>query len=421
VIEVLLLLAQALVAFALCMAAFRARYTFGMAPLFFTLGALECMKYFAVAQMVVDVPHLGYIFPGSVVFYVGSLAVVLVVYAREGLTPTRQLMWALLYVSLAVSLLSVSFYQLLKLPNTKQLMPYDPRLFSISAWWEFIGTLLLLAGVLASIVIYSALRRFRLSFAVRGGITLALVVAADSVLFDIATRGFAALSSPTFVPNMMAKIGMAIVYALLGHLYLRYLESQAPADNSHLHPVGREVVAALTYQRQIADLERELQRDPLTGVFNRRYLQHILPEQVDLDMLRGESTSLLLFDLDRFKAINDQYGHLAGDQALKHMTQVISGLVRRSDSLVRLGGEEFVVLLPSVSTDEARIMAEHMLEVLAASPMSNGGETITLTATIGIASAPADGITLRQLLRIADERMYRGKRSGRNRVVAGDA
>jgi diguanylate cyclase (GGDEF)-like protein len=417
-IGVLLLLAQALLAFGLCMAAFRLRATFGMAPVFFTLGALEYMKYFAVAQMVVNVPHLGNVFPGSVVFYVSSLAVALVVYVREGLAPARQLMWAMLYVNFTVSLISVTFYKLVHLPNTTQLLSYDPELFSITAWWNLIGTLLLVIGIMASIVLYNALGRLRLPFFLRSGVTMVVIVAADSVLFQIFAQGIGAPMAPILFSNMIGKIFMAFVYAGLAHVYLHYVDRDDTAGTVTGSIAGREVVAALTYQRQIADLERELQRDPLTGALNRRYLEHALPEQIDLDSLRGESTSLLLLDLDRFKSINDTYGHAVGDEALKHAVAVMSKQVRRGDSVVRMGGEEFVVLLPGTGSGEAASMAERICETLSQTPMPSAAGDLTITATVGVAIAPTDGASLRQLLKIADDRMYLGKRGGRNRVVA---
>jgi diguanylate cyclase (GGDEF)-like protein len=418
--EILLLLTQAWLTFALCMAAFWARRLFGLAPLFFTLGAIESMKYFAISQMLINVPLIGYVVPGSIIFYVGILAVVLVVYSREGLVPTRQLLWSLLYVSVVLSLLTMLSYEQLRLPDAQQLVGYDRALFSTSAGWRIVGTALLFIGTAATIVLYNALGRFRLPFMLRASLSLIIVVVIDSVFYDVATRGSMALTSAIFLSNMAGKAIMAIFFAYLAAIYLRYVEPFTTMFERTMHTENSDLAAALVYQKRIADLEQQLQRDPLTGAFNRRFLDHALSEQIELDSLRGEATSVLLFDLDNFKAINDRYSHLVGDLALKHLTHVLTESLRRGDSVVRFGGEEFVVLLPSTPMRNALMLADQMRQTLAETPFEYESHSITITATIGVASAPVDGSKARQLLKIADQRLYRGKCSGRNQVVAYD-
>lgn len=419
-LEVALLLTQIVVTFSLCMGAFRGRQTFGMAPLFLTLGALEGMKYLAMSKLLIQVPYLGHLFPGSAVFYVGSLSIILVVYVREGLTTARQIIWAMLYVSVALSLLTLLCYVQLQLPGATQLVPYSPELFITSAWWQVLGTILLFGGTLACIILYNALGRFSLPLFVRMSISLSIVVAIDSVLFDLAARGLSTLTAMTFLPNMLAKITSAILYSFCAVLYLRYLDPHNISFEAQARSGKRELVEALTYQRQIADLERELQRDPLTGAFNRRFLDRTLVEQLEIGALRGDETSILLFDLDHFKAIDDTHGHLVGDLVLKHVTQLLTRLTRRGDSVIRLGGEEFLVLLPVTGAQDAIALAQTMLTTLSSVPFRVNDQSITLTATIGVATAPEDGRTSRHLLKCADDRMYYGKRIGRNRVVAED-
>jgi diguanylate cyclase (GGDEF)-like protein len=403
--EILLLLAQAFLSFALCMGAFRTRHVFGMAPLFFTLGSLEGMKYFAFAQLQISLPWLGVVSPGSLVFYVGSLAVMLVVYAREGLMHARQLLWAMLYVMIVLAVITTLAYQTLLLPTAKQLMAFDPKILSMSAWWQIVGTVMSFIGGLFAIMLYNILGRFTLPVGVRIALSLAVVVAIDSIFFDVLARGINTLGTAAFYSNMAGKVIMAFVYGTFAWLYLRYVDSMDDSVRSNTGTTGK-LFAALTYQTRIEALERELQRDALTGAFNRR-----------LDQLRGQPTALLYIDIDHFKKINDQYGHPMGDMILQQLVQLIQSLVRRGDSVIRVGGEEFVVIMPGTTKKEAREFADRMLQHLQSHPLLQQPQTIQATATIGLAVSPQDADSARGLLKCADERLYQGKHAGRASVV----
>lgn len=414
--EIGLILAQALLCFALCMGAFRTRHVFGMAPLFFTLGSLEGMKYFAFAQLQLSVPWLGLVSPGSLVFYVGALAVMLVVYAREGLVHARQLLWAMLYVMVVLSLITTLAYQAFLLPNAKQLMAFDPKILSMSAWWQIVGTVMSFIGGLFAIMFYNILARFDLPAALRIALSLAVVAAIDSIFFDVLARGINTLGSAAFYSNMAGKVIMAFVYGSFAWVYLRYVDSMDDTVRSNSGTTGK-LFAALTYQTRIEELEYELQRDTLTGAYNRRFLDRALPEQLELDQLRGQPTALLYLDIDHFKKINDQYGHPTGDLILQQLVQLTKSLVRRGDSVVRVGGEEFVVILPGTTQKEAREFADRILQYLQSQPLLQHPHAIQATATIGLAVSPQDADSARSLLKCADERLYQGKHAGRALVV----
>jgi diguanylate cyclase (GGDEF)-like protein len=415
--EILLILAQAVLSFALCMGAFRVRHVFGMAPTFFTLGSLEGMKYFAFAQLIVTVPYLGDVSPGSLVFYVGSLAVMQVVYAREGVVPARQLLWSMLYVMIVLSLITILAYQILILPQAKRMLEFDAKILSISSWWQIVGTVLTFLGGLFSIVLHDLFSRWSLPLILRIGLSLGLVVAADSLFFDLLARGVDSLGSERFWSNMQGKVIMAFFYAALAWAYLRFFDYSHDIEKAS-RSTGTKLFAALTYQTRIAELERELQIDPLTGAFNRRYIDHALPEQIELDLLRNQPTSILYLDIDHFKKINDRYGHVVGDKLLEEIVKQIQTQVRRGDSVARMGGEEFVVLMPGTTKQEAEECAHRIVNFLGSNPLLNEPEAIIATATIGIACSPQDAPSARALVKAADERLYRGKREGRSRVVS---
>jgi len=165
--------------------------------------------------------------------------------------------------------------------------------------------------------------------------------------------------------------------------------------------------------------------DPLTGLYNRRYLSTQGRALVEEAVSRGRQLSLLVMDLDFFKRVNDTFGHDVGDEVLREVARRLRGQVRKMDMVCRIGGEEFVVLLPGAGPQTATRVAERLRRVIAEQPFSirpgDGGEAITFNMTVsaGLASTGCgDGEeTLEGLLKRADAALYQAKDSGRNQVV----
>jgi two-component system cell cycle response regulator len=163
--------------------------------------------------------------------------------------------------------------------------------------------------------------------------------------------------------------------------------------------------------------------DALTGLNNRRYLDNHLNVLFNRSMARGKPLSVLITDIDRFKQVNDTYGHDAGDEVLKEFANRIRSTVRGADLACRYGGEEFVVVMPDTSPEVAAAVAER----LRASIEDNGftlksaGEELKVTASFGIASRQSSVLTPDQLMKQADLALYEAKNTGRNRVVAAAA
>lgn len=169
-------------------------------------------------------------------------------------------------------------------------------------------------------------------------------------------------------------------------------------------------------------------RDPLTGLANRRSLDqcYIAAKQKFLD--RGRPLALISLDLDHFKAINDNWGHQSGDVVLRMLANRCESLVRPGDVVARMGGEEFVILMPGATMEVGMATAERIRVSLAAlrcapvcadgSERAADGELIPLTASFGVAEAKQDcARTFDELSKAADARLYRAKRAGRNRVI----
>lgn len=169
------------------------------------------------------------------------------------------------------------------------------------------------------------------------------------------------------------------------------------------------------------ELQRQAVTDPMTDLPNRRYLDNIA-DQVLARMQREQTpVSLLMVDADHFKATNDIHGHAAGDEVLRILAQQINLAIRTSDTVARIGGEEFCVLLPATSRMVALEIAQRIRARIAATSFEYAGRTIPLTVSIGVAAAePGTATTLEAMLHEGDIALYRAKRAGRNRVATGD-
>ncbi len=168
--------------------------------------------------------------------------------------------------------------------------------------------------------------------------------------------------------------------------------------------------------RQLTRIHELTLRDPLTGALNRRALEHLLKRELASRHRHGLPLALIYFDLDHFKALNDRYGHAAGDAALRHAVNVVGRACREGDSVARAGGEEFCVVLPYTGLEGACLMAERMRRELEASRLDWDGLALTLTASFGVACSESLTERVSDLLREGDRAMYAAKAIGRNCV-----
>jgi two-component system cell cycle response regulator len=188
-----------------------------------------------------------------------------------------------------------------------------------------------------------------------------------------------------------------------------------PIDPNELRARARNQIRRRRYQERLrADLDRSLElavTDSLTGLRNRRYVRRHLE-----GVLRGNDAAVMLLDVDRFKLINDNHGHAAGDAALREVANRMKLHLRATDVIARYGGEEFIVVLAGASTDYAAMVAERLCASLSAEPFEVAGFELSITASIGLAIAPP-GTSVSVAIAAADAALYRAKQDGRNRVV----
>ena len=163
--------------------------------------------------------------------------------------------------------------------------------------------------------------------------------------------------------------------------------------------------------------------DGLTGLHNRRYLDNHLKLLIDRALARGRPLSICITDIDRFKSVNDTYGHDAGDEVLRDFAHRVRSTVRGADLACRFGGEEFVVVMPDTPADAAAAIAERLRAAIENAPfmLKHAGEALNVTASFGIASRITSVLTPDQLMKQADLALYEAKNTGRNRVVAAAA
>ena len=164
---------------------------------------------------------------------------------------------------------------------------------------------------------------------------------------------------------------------------------------------------------------QEAIRDPLTGLFNRRFMQEVLTGELRRVERYSLPLAVAMLDLDHFKRINDNFGHDAGDEALRQLSVLLQAKVRGSDIACRYGGEEFILILPEVSLSIALERMEELRNELKDLVIKNEGRELSrLTISIGIAVYPEHGSNGEALLKAADEALYRAKRTGRDQVIA---
>ena len=162
--------------------------------------------------------------------------------------------------------------------------------------------------------------------------------------------------------------------------------------------------------------------DPLTGLYNRRYLSEFLQRELVRARRSATPVAVVLLDLDRFKRVNDSFGHEAGDQVLTAVGALLKSKVRGSDIACRYGGEEFAVIMPQAGVDAANRRGEDIRSAIAALNLSHAGKSLgRLTASFGIGLFPDHAEDIDSLLRVADVALYAAKGAGRNRVIIGSA
>lgn len=207
----------------------------------------------------------------------------------------------------------------------------------------------------------------------------------------------------------------------LGFLYVSAADDGFLARVQLIETAAEQLAMALSNLQLQERLRIQSIREPLTGLFNRRYLEESLSRELSRCARRQLPLALMMLDLDHFKRFNDTHGHPGGDALLAGFGQLLLDLAREEDIACRYGGEEFTLILPEVALPAALERAEKIRAAVEAMHVQHMGQDLpAVTVSIGLALFPQDGTDPQALLRKADQALYRAKAQGRNRVVAGD-
>jgi diguanylate cyclase (GGDEF)-like protein len=182
--------------------------------------------------------------------------------------------------------------------------------------------------------------------------------------------------------------------------------------------VAEQVALAVANMRLRETLRYQAIRDPLTSLFNRRYMEESLEREIHRAARRQASVGVVMLDLDRFKSFNDAFGHAAGDTLLRELGAFIRAHLRGEDIACRYGGEEFTLILPDANLEQTRERAEQLRQGARHLTVLHHGQTLAaITLSLGVAAFPDNGLSVEEILSATDAALYDAKEAGRNRVV----
>jgi len=221
-----------------------------------------------------------------------------------------------------------------------------------------------------------------------------------------------------FVPHEVQVLPVNYGSVPLGVLVVAFAKPSSPETGAVLNATLPGLAVALNNALSHENLQRVAALDPLTGIYNRRFGMQRLTEEFSRSIRSGDPLGLLMLDLDHFKAVNDTYGHLVGDRVLQTVVRSVRKILREGDVLMRYGGEEFIILLPGAGRDDVVMMGERVRRTVAEAEITEGGQRIPITISIGGSGLPDKVATQPQdLIAVADAALYASKEAGRDRCI----
>lgn len=404
-----LLLAEALVYFSVMAVLFRWRSRIGIGVFMCALGVMHFLETYLASIFYVELPF-GVVSPGSSVLFSGKLVMLLLLYMKEDAVTARQPIYGLLLGNALmigmVLLLRLHDVALLPLPNGR--IP-DMAFVDEMGWLMVWGTALLYVDAILIILLYEKLGRYlgRRLFP-RVLISAVCVLTFDQIGFYTALHYVSNVPVSAFFGGWFAKMGAALTYSAMLVGYLRWFEPRQAMAPQPLH----DIFEALTYRERYEALIEQAGRDGLTGLMHRGRFENMGEQAVAESRRTGQPLSLLIIDVDHFKSINDRFGHAEGDRVLRSIATLLGNVANAGDRVFRIGGEEFAIL-SSRPHQIARLLGENIRLAIKSSHAAGMPE---ISVSVGVATVDASTASLAGLFTLADERLYRAKEGGRDRV-----
>ncbi|MER8649985.1 MULTISPECIES: GGDEF domain-containing protein [unclassified Mesorhizobium] len=401
-----LLLAEAVVYFSVMVTLFRFRDRIGLGVFVCALGAMHFLETYLASVFYVALPF-GMVSPGSAVLFSGKLVMLLLLYMKEDAATVRQPIYGLLLGNA----LMIGLVLILRLHDISALS--DGKLPDIGfidqmGWLMVWGTTLLFIDAILIILLYEKLGRYlRKAPFSRILICVACVLTFDQAGFFTALHFVAGAPIAVFFGGWFAKMGAAFAYSAMLVAYLRWFETRQVVAPRGLS----DVFDTLTYRERYEALVEHVGRDGLTGLLHRGRFDSDGERLVAVSLRTAQPLSLLIVDVDHFKSINDRFGHAEGDRVLRSIAQVLTQAAGAHDQVFRIGGEEFAILC-SQPHAVARLLGENLRQAVKACV-----NRFDISVSAGIATVDETVGSLADLFALADERLYRAKSTGRDRVV----
>ena len=399
---------------------FRLRHKIGLVPLYMALGGMQQLQTLLALTVYVPVLPGIIVSPGSTVLFTGMLFTILLVYIREDASEARKLIYGLLAANLTVAILSFLLGMHLRSGSLDNPFALRQEIFFEGFRVMVVGVFALVVDIFLILILYEVVAKWiKSSLFLRIYASMFLVLTVDTLLF--VTGSFVEQSNywSILTSAIVGKASTAAIYSAILTAYFRLLPKDARTERDESGIGVRDLFGVLTYRQRYEAIRTQAVRDPLTGIYNRGFFEDCLHKQLTKTDRSRSSTSLIMLDLDEFKALNDTLGHEFGDRILIIAAQTLQECLRSSDFPCRYGGDEFVAILPNSTIESAVAVAQRFQSEFQRRCVTDvsTGSTHPVTATVGIAAAPDDAIESRSLMRAADRRLYIGKKRGRNCVV----
>jgi diguanylate cyclase (GGDEF)-like protein len=329
--------------------------------------------------------------------------------------PVRSFYYLLAYRIIIVAALAVLIFSIT--PDTRIFqISYFVAVVVVAGFTGFMLFFIYRPDIVNMIIIVIMIQLISLLIFVPIRFMVALCCAMYGVFITLVTR-FVLGTSPANLVALLVLLMLPVVIGAGTTMRLGFAQRREFAHLTETKRINRELAEEM--QKRVA-LEEKLKElastDPLTGLYNRRQYEMLFQHEIGRSRRRDAPLSVGILDLDNFKLVNDTHGHTAGDAVLRSVADVCRKNLRAIDIVGRLGGEEFIILMPECDIDQANILGNRLLKMIESAVVDTNTATIRITATIGITQLFPDDKGIEVIISRADDALYRGKRAGRNRV-----